>query len=127
MDELIALVLATIQNNVTLSDTLQLRQLPESGGLAVQIAPSGTDKIFLTKKESYELNLLFLSKNVDQLIAFSELSSIDRYISRLTSYPDTTTIEWVNATTTTKPAYVDQEDNGQFIYSMVLSCYISDL
>lgn len=127
MDQLIALILKTIQDNVTLSDTLELRQLPEGGGLAVQIAPSAPDMIFLNKKEAYELNLLFLSKNLDQLIAFTELTKIDSYISKLKEYPDTVNYEWVNATTTTKPAYVDQEDNGQYIYSMILSCLINEL
>jgi len=127
MEQLIALILQTIQDNITLSDTLELRQLPEAGGLAVQIAPSAPEHISLNKKEAYELNLLFLSKNFNQLTAFSELSLIDKYVSRLKTYPNTIDIEWVNATTTTKPAYVDTEDNGQFIYSMVLSCLISDL
>lgn len=127
MDQLIALILQTIQDNVALSDTLELRQLPEAGGLAVQIAPSGEDKVFLNKKESYELNLLFLSKNANQLTAYSELTLIDLYISKLQEYPNTVNFEWVNATTTTKPAYVDTEDNGQYIYSMVLSCKISDV
>lgn len=124
MNELLDLIIATIEDNVSLTGTIDVGQLKQAEGISVEIGPYGTDQTFLNKSKTANLALLFLRKSKDQQICLSELDAIGEYLSKLKVYPSTASIQWVNAEVTTEASYVDKEENGAYIYSMVVSNYI---
>lgn len=125
MDEIINLIKDTIKDNVTLDKGLIIGKVGSGESLSMQIAPSGTDLTFLNKNITYDLDILFLRKSKNQLTCVNELSTIGKYLRQLKIYPNTSEICWENSLQTSGPSYVDQEDNGYWIYSMVISNKLS--
>lgn len=121
MEEFITLIKDTIKNNVTLTNGLIIGKIGTGESNSMQIAPSNTETTFLNKSIIYKLDLLFLSKSKDQKTCINELDAIGKYLRRLKKYPGTDNICWSNAIQTSGPRYVDQEDGGYWIYSMVIS------
>lgn len=123
MNDLLDLIRATILSGVTsLTVTkIDVGQLPQKGGISVEIAPSPTDRTFLTKSRTGSLDLLIMRKSRDQALCISELDSIGEYLSKLKVYPSTANIQWVNSEVTTDVNMVSKEENGPYIYAMVIS------
>lgn len=125
MNELLELIIATIAAGVpSLTEEIQIGQVKQSQGLSVEIVPYSTNTTFMNKGKTADMPLLFLRKSKDQQICLSELDAIGEYLSKLKVYPSTTSIQWVNAEVTTDASYVDKEENGAYIYSMVISNFI---
>lgn len=127
MDELIIELIAMIQDaGLELSDTIDIGQLPEDGGIRFQFGPGTTNKTWLNKGNESTVVILGLAKNTNQLTALQDLDKICYYVESQKSYPILTNgIEIVDVMTATRPQWVDKEDNGQYIYSMILNVKIS--
>jgi len=125
MLDILTLIKDTIENGVTLTESIELGKLGTGESLVMQVAPSGTDETFLDKSISYELDLLFLRKSEVQTTCINELTSIANFLRKLKTYPNTPNIEWVNSFITTMPNFVGQEQSGEWIYSMVVSNKLS--
>lgn len=124
MGELINLIKQTIVDNVGSVSSINIGQLPLQGGLSMQIQTSEVDRVFLNKNFTQEMDILFLIKSKDQQLCLNTLDDIKNYLNRLKVYPNTSTIEWVNANAQ-GGLFVDKEDTGFFIYSMVTEINIS--
>lgn len=126
MDELIKAILKAITDNVTLTGTLEMGQLPPDDGISAEIAPSSNLTTYQNKGKLDKVSLLFLRKSPSQVLCIQELEKIGEYLSRLTTYPQPENdMEWANSLVSTPPTYVDTEDNGSFIYSMIVDNLIS--
>ena len=81
MDELILAIINMIDNaGLELSDSFEIGQLPEDGGLRFQFAPSRTNRTWMTKGNESTVSLLGLAKNSNQLICLQDLEKICYYL-----------------------------------------------
>lgn len=125
MKELLDLIIDTIESaGLELSATIAVGTLPKDGGISVQIVDVPNVTTFLSKGTVDNMNLLFLMKSEDPTLCISELYKIGDYLRKLKTYPNTATIEWSNSIAT-GPQWVDEEDNGRYIYSMVVTNLIN--
>lgn len=127
MDELINSIITLITNaGLSLSDAFEVGQLPTDGGLRIQVGAGTTNKTWLDKGNESTIPLVAFAKNINQLTAIQDLDKTSRYLEGLKVYPDPGNgIEIVDIMINPRPQYIDKEDNGQYIYSMVLNVKIS--
>jgi hypothetical protein len=124
MDEFLNAVLKAIDDaGLSLTAPIEIGQLPPEEGASVEFGPSNNRTTFLNKCKEDNIVLLFLRKSQNQLVCIKELDAIGEYLSKLKTYPQPTSgpIRWVNTEVTTPAGYVDKEDNGSYIYSMIIS------
>lgn len=91
-------------------------QLPEEGGLVLQIAPSSVGKVYLDGSSSDNMSLLFLSKYKTQRTAVANLEKVCNKLTRTKRHAHGI----YNLEVATQPNYIDKE--GDFwIYSCIIN------
>lgn len=102
---------------------INIGQLPESGGIVMELAPSGTPKRFLNGQSYGQISVLLLSKNKSQKTALNNLDEIIAKCSTL-NLPNGNNWEIKTIDVATMPNYVTCEKNDKeklWIYSMILT------
>ena len=90
-------------------------QLPETGGLVVQLAPSPVGVAYLDGASSDNSSLLFLCKNSNQRAALTQLESVCETLVQTQSHECGAYSWWV----ATMPNYVGKEGD-YWIYSCII-------
>ena len=122
--EMINVVLDAIETNLTLFDIIRINGLPTDGGISCEISPGYNKDIYLNKKSSKVIPLLFLCKNLNQITALNTLCMIGNYLQGLKEYPNGATFDWLNAEVSSEPSLVGKQDDGKYIYSCIVDITI---
>ncbi len=94
----------------------EIGQLPEKGGLAMQLAPASAPDVYLDGSSSDNMSLLFLCKNKDQPTALSTLENVCNTLTRIKKHPH----DIYNLHVATTPNYVGK-DGDYWIYSCIIN------
>lgn len=91
-------------------------QLPQDGGLVMELAPSSAGETYLNGTSSDQMSLLFLCKHEKQLEALCTLEEVCRVLTRRKRHE----FGIYNVTVSTSPNYVGK-DGDFWIYSCIIN------
>ena len=103
---------------------IRIDGLPTDGGISCEIAPGYNKDIYLNKRSSKVIPLLFLCKSKNQITTLDTLCKIGNYLQGLKEYPNGTSFEWINAEVSSEPSLVGKQEDGQYIYSCIIDITI---
>ncbi|MBE6851767.1 MAG: hypothetical protein E7504_08630 [Ruminococcus sp.] len=106
----------TILSYISKTTGAVIGQLPESGGLAVQVAPSPAGEQYFDGTSSDTMSLLFLCKSMQQRDALGTLDEICTALTRNKRHEHGI----YSLTVATAPNYVAKEGNF-WIYSCIIN------
>ena len=118
--EAINKVIDTLESNLELFDTIHIDGLPSGGGISCEISPGYNKDIYLNKKSSKVIPLLFLCKGKDQIQVYDTLCKIGNYLQGLKNYPNGSGFSWESAEVATEPNKIGKQSDGQYIYSCII-------
>lgn len=108
--------------------SVPIGQLPENGGLVMELAPTGSPRRFLNGQSYAQMSVLMLSKDKSQKNALSKLSNVcDKCRTLNLPYTDNWEIKTIE--TATMPNYIGTEktkDGTLWIYSAMLTVNFYD-
>lgn len=122
--EMIHVVLSDIEANLSLFDRIRMNGLPSEGGISCEINQGYMKDIYLNKKVSKVIPLLFLCKHKNQITVYDTLCKIGNYLQDLKVYPKGTAFEWLNADVSSEPGLLEKQEDGQYIYSCIINITI---
>lgn len=118
--DIVQSIIADVNTNVTLSDTLILDNTPEDGGITVQF-DTGLPVITDISKNHYEAYpLAFFRKSRNQKICINELDSIQQYLVKLSTEYIRNNFGAIDIVYDLSPTKVDKYEDDNFIYTMVV-------
>ncbi len=124
MTELLELAAETVEKNCYLSDQVRLDELPEAGGLYVEIGSGYNETVYYDRSAVKLIPIVFMAKHVRQQDCMDELTTICEYLQSLKVYPKAETFVWLDAGVATWPIKVGRNEDGQYIYSCIVNCRI---
>ena len=99
-DELLELIVDTVEKNCSLDSGISLEELPAESGLYAELGHS------------------------DQRRGLEELCEISSYLQRLKRYPQGKTFAWLNTETAKEPNKIGRDEDGIWHFSCILNCKI---
>ena len=124
--EMVNVLIDTIQTNLSLFSMISINSLPADGGIYVEIRPSYSKSVYLNKKSSQIIPVIFKCKNADQNIALNAIYSIGNYLQALKTYPSGSTFKWLKAEVVeSEPDLVGKQEDGSFIYTCKINITIN--
>lgn len=114
------LIVSELETNLSLLYNINIGKLSKVGGLSIELVPSPPTTTFLNKSIEDEKLILFLCKDKNQLNCLNELDKIRDYLIKKKKYPSSMEFEWVNSYVSTDIEYVDNTEDGNYIYSMII-------
>lgn len=119
MVEFMEILKKTVEQNCKV--VLCLDGLPKKGGVSAEIQSGYNQSLYYSKQAVIVLPVLFLSKSKDQRKCIHDLCQIGRYLQEQKTYPQGTGFDWLDAAISTYPGKVGIQEDGQWIYSMVMN------
>ena len=124
MDEILAFIIDTVNSNVTLPQTVESGQLETDNSIAMQLVAPGDEAEFLERTNIIAASTLILSKNINQQTALANVDNIVNYLTNIRGiYPQPTSnnFQWMTSVVTTRPTFVEKQDNQYYIYSAIIN------
>ena len=94
--------------------------LPPDNGISIYMGASGPSTTFMHKRIVYDFNLTLNGKHASQQTVAKALNAIHTALTTAKSYPATDYWEIANIETIELPAYLDREENNQYLYGSSL-------
>lgn len=94
--------------------------LPAGEGITMTYGPGGPDTTFWNKGVKYSLPVVLNAKSANQQTVADALNNIHLALAQTRSYPRTGAYQITNISTIAAPAYLDREENGQWLYGSSL-------
>lgn len=99
---------------------IRIGSLPVDNGLSMAIA-TGSPIYSMDKGARHELSIVLNGKHTDQATVSNTLGELHELLTTRTTYPTTAEgCQITNVETLTAPAYLDREDNSQWLYGSSL-------
>ncbi len=122
LNDFLDVLVNTLESELNLRNKIKISELNANEGISIELVPTSPLRVTLNKKQELNLKVLFLKKSKNRRLCMDELESIGNYLTRLTSYPNFNNGSWNNAEIISSPAKVTKEENGNYTYSMMISC-----
>ncbi len=123
-DELLELIVDTVEKNCSLDSGISLEELPAESGLYAELGDGFTESVFYDKGTVKTIPVLFLCRHSDQRRGLEELCEISSYLQRLKRYPQGKTFAWLNTETAKEPNKIGRDEDGIWHFSCILNCKI---
>ncbi len=121
-NELLDLLIDTVEKHCDLDTPISLKELPAAGGLYVELGEGFTEELFYDKTTVKTIPALFLCRHADQRRGMEELCEISYYLQRLKRYPQGKTFSWMDTTIAKEPRKIGRDEDGVYHFSCVLEC-----
>lgn len=115
MDEILRLVLQTVEENCNL--TIRTDELPESDGIYAELAEGKLERLYSDKTAIWIVPIRFFCNHSDQDTCIQNLQRICNYLHRLEAYPHSS---WMDSTILIQPYRIGKQENGQYQYSCMI-------
>ncbi len=122
LSDFLNVLIDTLESELNLSNKINISELDTNEGISVELVPTSPTRITLNKKQELNLKVLFLRKSKNKKVCMDELESIGNYLTRRMSYPNFNDGSWSSAKIISSPSKVTREENGNYTYSMMISC-----
>lgn len=121
-NELLDLLIDTVEKHCDLDTPISLKELPAAGGLYAELGEGFTEEVFFDKTTVKTIPVLFLCRHADQRRGMEELCEISYYLQRLKRYPQGKTFSWMDTTIVKEPNKIGRDEDGVYHFSCILEC-----
>lgn len=108
-----------LEDNVTLTDDIYIDNLPDAGGISMQIDNPAVIAKDMKKQSQQSLDLTFFRKSTDQALCISELEAIGKYMTKTADYDTVDGYKIYSIDCSISPTKVTKELDGNYIYALV--------
>lgn len=122
--EFLNLITDTADANCNLDTPIVLDELRAEGGIYAELGESFAESTYFSKHEVVNMPVLFLCRHKDQQRCLEQLEAICNYISRLKTYPQGETVNWLDCSVAKKPSKIGRDEDGTYHYSCILRAKI---
>lgn len=123
-EELLDLLVDTVEENCSLPDKVSLEELEKDGGIYAELGSGFVDTTYYNKQEIKEIPVLFMCRYNSQKQCLNVLNSICFYLQRMRNYPQGSCVSWLNTTIAKEPSKIGRDEDGMYHYSCILNCKV---
>lgn len=113
-------VVNLINTSLTLPYTLEIGHIQSSVDFSVEPTEGYTQSGNLNRKYEYSIPLSFMVKCEQAVDAVDLLYEIGNFLQFMAAYPTSTQYVWLKSEMVTVPIFVEFDDTGSYIYSIII-------